>query len=378
MSERKLVMRRPSVGLSLTIFTALAVLALPSALAQEGMPPATVVTAPVTTGMVSEEITLAGTTRPIRDSLIAAEVDGRVLERQVELGDHVKKDGVLFVLDRVRLERALAQARAELEEVRARLERAIRQETRALELHEQAVLSPSLTDEAVAERRAQESRNEQVRVQIEGIKDDLSRSTIRAPFAGVVTELHTEVGQWLRQGEPIARLADFNTIEITVNLPERYYAQVTQGADAPATLASLPGLALDGKVFAIVPQVESAARTFPVLVRAINPDRAVAAGMLAQVRLSLGASEEALLVPRDALVIGRMGEVVYKIEGDAANLVPVTSGRASGSLVEVSGEGLQEGDRVVVRGNERLMPGQKIVEAEAGSGDGVASAAGNR
>ena len=376
MSKRELTIRRPRMGVSLSIFTALALLALPSALAQEGMPPATVVTAPVTTGMVSEGITLAGTTRPIRDSLIAAEVDGRVLERQVELGDHVEKDGVLFVLDRVRLERALAQARAELEEVRARLERAIRQETRALELHEQAVLSPSLTDEAVAERRAQESRKEQVRVQIEGIKDDLSRSTIRAPFAGVVTELHTEVGQWLRQGEPIARLADFNTIEITVNLPERYYAQVTQGDDAPATLASLPGLALDGKVFAIVPQVESAARTFPVLVRAINPDRAVAAGMLAQVRLSLGASEQALMVPRDALVVGRMGKVVYKVEGDAANPVPVTSGRASGSLVEVSGEDLQEGDRVVVRGNERLMPGQKIVEADGG--DGVASAAGNR
>ena len=133
MSKRELTIRRPRMGVSLSIFTALALLALPSALAQEGMPPATVVTAPVTTGMVSEGITLAGTTRPIRDSLIAAEVDGRVLERQVELGDHVEKDGVLFVLDRVRLERALAQARAELEEVRARLERAIRQETRALE-----------------------------------------------------------------------------------------------------------------------------------------------------------------------------------------------------------------------------------------------------
>ncbi len=363
-----------SAGLSLPMFAMLFLLA-PPVLAQEGMPPAAVVTDKVTVGTISEEITLAGTTRPIRDSLIASEVDGRVLERKIENGDFVEKGGILFILDQDRLERTLALARDELEEVKARIERAVRQEKRALELHNQAVLSPSLTDEAVAERRAQESRREQVKVQIEAIKDDLKRSMIRAPFAGVVTELHTEVGQWLRQGEPIARLADFSTIEIVVDLPERYYAQFYQGADAPATLDSLPGLSLQGRVFAVVPQVESAARTFPVLVRATNPDRAVAAGMLAQVSLSLGRSVQVLQVPRDALVIGQMGEVVYKVEGDAAILVPVQSGRASGTLVEVSGEGLQEGDRVVVRGNERLMPGQKIVEV--GDGDapsGVASA----
>ena len=368
MNKRILAAGLP-IGLSLTVFMAMA---------QEGMPPAAVVTAPVTSGMVSEELALTGTTRPIRNSLVAAEIDGRVLERKVEFGDHVKKGGVLFVLDRVRLERALDLARAELQEVEARLKRATRQETRALELYESKVLSPSLTDEAVAERSAQEGRREQVKVQIEAIQDDLERSMIRAPFAGVVTELHTEVGQWLRQGEPIARLADFNTIEITVNLPERYYAQVTQGADAPITMTSLPGLDLNGKVFAIVPQVESAARSFPVLVRAANPERAVAGGMLAQVRLSLGHSEQALMVPRDALVVGQMGEVVYKVEGDAANPVPVQSGRGSGNLVEVSADGLQEGDRVVVRGNERLMPGQKIVEVDAAAGDGVASAAGGR
>lgn len=367
-----------TTGLSLALLAGLLCMPASSAHAQDGPPPATVVTAPVTTGSVAEEITLAGTARPIRDSLVAAEVDGRVLERRVEKGDAVKKGGVLFVLDRVRLERALALARAELDEVEARLVRAARQEKRALDLHKEAVLSSSLMDEAVSERRAQEGRKEQVKVRIESIKDDLARSMIRAPFAGVVTELHTEVGQWLRQGEPIARLADFATIEITVDLPERYYAQVVQGADAPATLDSLPGLTLAGKVFAVVPQVESAARTFPVLVRADNPEGSVGAGMLAQVSLALGSSREVLLVPRDALVVNQAGESVYKVEGDAASPVPVKSGRASGTLVEVSSDGLEEGDRVVVRGNERLMPGQKIVEADDEDGSSaVVSAAGS-
>lgn len=367
------------LGSALAMVAALIFLPAPPALAQEGMPPAAVVTARVTVGTISEEITLAGTTRPIRDSLIASEVDGRVLERSIENGDFVKKGEPLFILDQVRLKRALAGAQAQLKEVEARLARALRAEARATELHSSKVLSASLYDDAISERRAQEGRKEQVEAQIQSIQDDLQRSVIRAPFAGVVTELHTEVGQWLRQGEPIARLADFSTIEIVVDLPERYYAQVVKGADAPATLASLPDLTLQGKVFAVVPQVESAARTFPVLVRAINPDRSVAAGMLAQVRLTLGRSEQVLQVPRDALVVSQTGEMVYKVEGDAATPVPVQSGRASGMLVEVRGEGLQEGDRVVVRGNERLMPGQKIVEDGDGEAtSGVASAAGNR
>jgi len=350
-----------TAGLSLTMFAILIFLPAP-ALAQEGMPPAAVVTARVTVGTITEEITLAGTTRAIRDSLIASEVDGRVLERRIERGDFIKKGEPLFILDQVRLKRALAGAQAQLKEVEARLARAKRAEGRATELHDSQILSSSLYDDAISERLAQEGRKEQVTSQIRSIQDDIERSVIRAPFAGVVTELHTEVGQWLRQGEAIARLADFSTIEITVDLPERYYAQVVKGAQAPATLGAFPDLTLEGKVFAVVPQVESAARTFPVLVRAKNPKGAIAAGMLAQVRLSLGRSSQVLQVPRDALVVGQSGSVVYKVEGDAATPVPVKSGRASGTLVEVSGVGLKEGDRVVVRGNERLMPGQKIVE----------------
>ncbi|MCZ6747034.1 MAG: efflux RND transporter periplasmic adaptor subunit, partial [Acidobacteria bacterium] len=240
------------LGPALAMVAALVFLTALPALAQEGMPPAAVVTARVTVGTISEEITLAGTTRPIRDSLIASEVDGRVLERSIENGDFVKKGEPLFILDQVRLKRALTGAQAQLKEVEVRLARALRAEGRATELHSSKVLSSSLYDDAISERRAQEGRKEQVEAQIQSIQDDLKRSVIRAPFAGVVTELHTEVGQWLRQGEPIARLADFSTIEIVVDLPERYYTQVVKGADAPATLASLPDLTLQGKVFAVV------------------------------------------------------------------------------------------------------------------------------
>ncbi len=361
-------------GLAVALALAAAVPALGQAPDSQGPPPALVETAAVISAPITEEISLVGSVRPIRDSLIASEVAGRVLQRPVENGDTVKKGAPLVVLDRSRLERDLAQAEAELKEVEARLDLARRQEARAQELHASDVLAPRFLDDAMTERKAQEGRKAQVEARIAAIKDDLERSIIRAPFAGVVTEIRTEVGQWLEMGDPVARLADFDTIEITMDLPERHYPHISRGDAAPATLDALPGLRLDGKVFALVPRAGSAARTYPVIVRAPNPGRQVGAGMLARVKLILSTSAETLQVPKDAIVREQSGDVVYRVDGDTAQLVQVRTGRSNGNRIEVQGD-LKAGDQVVVRGNERLAPGQKL---RFGGGESANASAGSR
>ena len=61
---------------------------------------------------------------------------------------------------------------------------------------------------------------------------------LQAPFTGIVTEVHIEVGEWIRMGEPVVRLADFDTVEIRLDVPERYFPQLRRGAPAPAKLAA--------------------------------------------------------------------------------------------------------------------------------------------
>ncbi|MFQ5767072.1 MAG: efflux RND transporter periplasmic adaptor subunit [Acidobacteriota bacterium] len=322
-------------------------------------PPMLVVTAPVTAGPISNEITLAGTTRPTRDSLIASEIEGRVIRRLVENGDRVEAAQALVEVDAARLKRALQHARAELHEVLARLGRARRQEKRAIDLHESKVLPLNMLDDARSEREALEGRQAMVESSIASIQDDLERTTIRAPFDGVVTEIHTEVGEWIKRGDDIVRLADFDPIEIILDLPERYYRQIESGDRAPATLDALPGLKLEGSVFAVVPRTRSAARNFPVLVRAPNPEGKVGAGMLARVHLVLSVNENVLQVPRDAIVRQPQGDVVFRVEGERVKMIPVQTGRTRGERIEVTGD-LSAGQPIVVRGNERLMPGQKI------------------
>jgi RND family efflux transporter MFP subunit len=355
--------RNPWRGVAIVI----AALACVPAVAQEGPPPALVVTAPVVAESITETVELPGTVRPIRDSLVASEVAGRVASRAVENGDRVSKGQVLIRLDATRLLKDLDRVRAELDDVEAQLELALIQERRALDLYDQEILSQGEMDEAVARRQSLEGRASATEARIASIEDDIARTRIRAPFAGVVTEVHTEVGEWIETGGRVIRLADLGTVEIRLEVPESYYVRLTVGTVAPAVVDALPDLPLDGTIFAVVPHADRDARTFPVVVRAANPDGRVGAGMLVRVTLTLTGGEEALLIPKDAVLRQAQHEIVFVAEGETVRAVTVRTGRAMGSRVEVEGD-LAAGDSVVVRGNERLSPGQRIA---VGSADGA-------
>jgi len=327
--------------------------------AQEGPPPMLVATGTVTEDVISERVRLLGTVRPVMDSLVACEVDGRVVERRVENGDPVARRAILVRLDATRLRKQLDHAESEKAEVEALLDLAKIQEKRARELYRDDVLSVGDLDQALARRQSLAGRTRAIETRIASIQDDIARTTVRAPFGGVVTEIRTEVGEWIKQGDAVVRLFKLDRVEIQVDVPEKYFPQLKLGAAVPATIEALPGLVLAGKIFALVPRADPDARTFPVLVRADNPDGRVAAGMLAQVELTLGVGERALLVPKDAVVRQAESEVVYIVEDDVARIVTVKSGRATGDRVEVVGD-LVPGQSVVVRGNERLAPGQQV------------------
>ncbi|MDX1388611.1 MAG: efflux RND transporter periplasmic adaptor subunit [Acidobacteriota bacterium] len=328
-------------------------------LAQEGPPPAIVETSTVTSERITESVELAGTVRAVLDSLVASEVDGRVADRRVENGDRVSKGQALIGLDSARLDKSLAFARAEEDEVAALLELAERQEKRARELYEDEVVSIHDLDQAVSNRQSLEGRLEGIRVRIASIEDDIARTRIRAPFSGVVTEIHTEVGEWISQGDPVVRLSSLSTLEIELDVPERYFPLLTRGDAATATIEAMPGVTLEGEVFALVPRADSDARTFPVIIRAPNPGGAVGGGMLARVSLSLASGSNVLLVPKDAIVRQAQRQMVFIVDGGTVRAVSVRTGRSTGSRVEVSGE-LDAGDEVVIRGNERLAPGQSV------------------
>jgi RND family efflux transporter MFP subunit len=204
----------------------------------------------------------------------------------------------------------------------------------------------------------------------ERLKDMLAKHTIISRFAGYVTAEHTEVGQWVRQGDPVADVAALDEVEVVAQVVEQYVPHIRVGMTVSVEIPALPQQLFSGVVSAIVPQADVQARTFPVKVRVKNQlvedEPLIKSGMYARVMLPTGDKQKATLVSKDALVLGGPQPVVYVVDAAGPEAkqgkvhpVPVQLGVAQGSMIQVRG-GVQPGQLIVVQGNERLRPGQDV------------------
>ena len=214
-------------------------------------------------------------------------------------------------------------------------------------------------DDAVAEDSALRQRLVQLDAEIRRVQDRLAKSRILAPFAGLVVREHTEIGQWVNEGGPVVEMVDLSRVQVEVPLPERYVQNVRVGDSVSALFDALPGVEASGRILSIVAQADPAARTFPIKVEISNKDLAFKSGMVARVTLFIGLPYQAVLVPKDALVLRGANKFIFLVQDGKASQVQVEPGIYTDGLVEVTGQVL-EGTRVVVQGNERLFPGQPL------------------
>jgi len=309
---------------------------------------------------VRRSIRLPGSVEARTASVVATEVAGYVVAVDVQEGDRVRKGQPLARLRTIWFELQLQEAEGRLKEARARLQLAESKLRRARELFEDEVISQDELDDAVSENAAWQGRVDQTTAEIAQLNLALDRCTIRAPFNGVAVTKRTDLGQWIDQGGPVFEMVELDNLEVRVEVPERLFAQLRQGAAAEVELEALGGSRVAGHIDKIVPRADPRARSFPIKVRIANPDGRIGVGMLAQVSLAAGDTYAAVVVPKDAVVRQGAQEILFRINDDqTVEPVPVRSGQALGEWVVVDGP-VAPGDRVVTRGNERLFPGQPV------------------
>lgn len=349
---------RPVLALVLGLWGACFVLSAASA--QPGMGPAAVGFTEARRHDIHQTLRLTGSVEARTSSVVASEVAGLVVELVAREGDAVSRGGPLVRLRRENLELRLAARRADLKEAEARLVQAKRNQVRFRELFDEDIVSRERLDDAESEVIALEGRVESLQAEIDLVEDDLERSVVRAPYAGVVVEEHAQVGEWIATGGPVVELLDLEHLEVELQVPERRYPDLQPGASVQVSFEALPGHGLTGKLGAVIPRADSQSRTFPVKVRFDNRDHEVGVGMLAQVELPVGGSDSALIVPKDALVRRGSRTVVYRIDGQGkSEEIDVETGSGSGEWIQIAGP-VSPGDRIVTRGNERIRPGQDV------------------
>ncbi len=172
---------------------------------------------------------------------------------------------------------------------------------RAQELFESEVLSREQLDDSRYESDAWQGKVEQLTSTIARTQLNLDRSTVRAPFSGVIVAERIDIGEWVGKGDPVVEMMELVDLDVVVDVPERYYPDIKKGTSTSVSFDSLPGYEIEGRVRSVVPRANAQARTFPVKVQIVNSEGRIGAGMLTRVSFAVGESYQATVVPKDAL-----------------------------------------------------------------------------
>lgn len=345
--------RTTSLVETLCTFALLASL-VPFAHAQPATPPPPVIVAKAELRLLAPVTWFPGAVISRDDAKLAAEVEGRLVQ-VAEIGTQVQKGTVVARLDDALMREELAEHEASVRREQARLAYYTQEVERLRPLVDRKIVTPSNLDQAVSNRDASRGELAAAQARVMRAKEQLQRTLIRAPFGGVVTERILAPGEWAESGGAILRLVNPHALEVQAHVPAGALGFVRQGSEL--NLMASPDR-VTAKVRTIVPVGDDRSRLYEL--RLALSDAKWPAGQTVRVEVPTAAAREVIAVPRDALILRRTGTSVFRIrEDDTAERVTVTTGIAAGDFIEVI-DGVRPGDRVVIRGGERLRDGQKV------------------
>ena len=352
----------------LQLFLVVAIILLAGATMAQ-MPPTLVETEPVTRQQFNDQVTLVGRTEAAIHSRLVAEVSGMVTEIAADEGVYVRAGEAIVRIepDKIALQHKAKQAEANLAKAEAEL--AAKNFKRAQELFGKNLISGGGIDSASTWATMKQQSFERLQAQADELAIDLSHTTIAAPYSGYTVRKLVDVGGWVDPGTQVFEMVDLSKIKVTVDLPERHFGHLEIGSPVTIIVSGDDARPLTGRVTGIAPSASKETHTFPVVITVRNTEGRLAAGMLVQSIVSLKEKFSSLAVSKDAIVRQGAGTVVYTIADGKAAPIPVKIGSSQGSLISVTGDGLEEGMPVVIRGNERIFPGSPVRTADGGQGD---------
>ena len=342
-------------------------LAAGAARAQEQeAPPAPVTVASVVKGAVATTVSATGTVVSRNDARLAAEVTGR-LDWVAEPGAKVAKGAPLARVDARALELQLRENDAQISRLGANADLLDTQLAR-LNALPVGIASKSQIDEAAARLAMARHELEQARAIRESTRHLISRAVIRAPFPGYVAERIRQLGEFVSAGTEVLRLTDTENVEVVARAPVAEAGHLAAGQAVTVHGATQQ---LESRIRAIVPVGDERSRMIEVRIAMSGAGWPI--GSAVRVDLPAARQSAGLMVPRDAVIVRADGAHVFRVgKGDVAERIAVRVGNGDAERVEVTGT-LVPGDRVIVRGGERLRAGQPVKVA-AGPGTKAAAA----
>jgi membrane fusion protein (multidrug efflux system) len=319
------------------------------------MPPETVTAAVVQSESWGEHLTSVGSLTAVQGVTVAAEVAGKIVYLGFESGGVVQAGTVLLKQDTDSEAAQLRGAEANLALAKLNYER-------NANLLKQNLVSRLDFDNAEAQYKQTESQGDSLRAII-------GKKTIRAPFSGHLGIRLVNLGQMLREGDPIVSLQSLDPVYVNFLLPQQQLGRIKTGLTLRVTSDALAGQVIEGKITAINAEVDAATRNIQVQGTVANPKKILFPGMFVMVSVVLPERENVLVIPATAVLYAAFSDSVFiveeqKNEKDGRSVKAVRQqfvklGKKRGDFVSIV-SGLKEGDTVVSTGVFKLRNGQSV------------------
>lgn len=310
-------------------------------------------------------MTFSGNLDPQWTADISPKADGRIDHLYVDEGDIVKAGQTIAVLDTNELSAQVVQAEGNLYSAQAGLEQAELDLTRTDALAKQGAVSVQSLDTARIKRDLAVGQVRSAQGNLSLLAAKLENATIVAPRDGIVVKRYIQAGTFAKAGSPIICIADVTSLLAKATVGEAQIADLAIGSSVKIKISALGDREFNGTVTRISPAAALPARTFTAEVTVPNQDGALKAGMFAKVSIPSQGQRSALVVPEGCLVMREDQKTVFVVTAEnQVRQVVLKIGFVGGGWAEVI-EGINEGDRIVVNGQNKVKDGVSIKVATA-------------
>lgn len=318
----------------------------PEAVAKkEELAPVKVGVQPVREGDVPRFLTITGSLLAERDSDVAADSTGKVLQTPIERGAFVKQGQLLAQLDTRSAGISAREAQSSAALASAQADIAKSDCERAEKLYKGGAMSEADHDKAMAACKQTALSVEVAQARRETAAKMLGDATIRAPFSGLVVERYVDVGEYVRPDTKVARIVTIDPLRVQLAVPELGASQVKDGSDVRFQVAAFPDEVFLAKVKFVSPALREQTRDLVVEASIGNADGRLRPGMFATVKLALPRGK-GLVVPKAAVKTDGAASRLYVVKDGKLEQRVVELGEADGEAVEVK-KGVAGGEQVV-------------------------------
>lgn len=305
---------------------------------------------------LSEFLTMTGPLRPANGTVVSSEESGVVAAIERDKGATVGR-GETFI----RLDRSLLAAEMSAADASAKL--AVYNRDQSKELYEAKQISE-------LEMLQTESNAAEASARASVARRRYHRAAVKAPFDGIVADTYVEVGELVAAGTPVGRIVNPYVLELRGTITEREVQWIRPDAEAIVTIAGNPK-AYPGRVQWVSLEASPSSGKFEVEVRVENGDLGLRPGIVARAQILKDVHEDAIVIPRDAVVMTPAGPTAFVVRGDHAEVRSLQLGPDQGLLTSVT-SGLRDGEELIVRGQRELSDGSLVtVQERATNPDGT-------